>query len=171
MTPPAMSASGATAATITKAGVIRACAPLINPPIPDAFFGIPAAFITSSTCGPKSSRLEANAVTENAPIARSTRRRRRANNTGYLLLVVSVPAHGGPRIQRYSLAVKKPRPEARPPKAAGSAGFRTLEHRSIGASAALTSWRFLSREGGRPRVRDPGDHLVAKAVVSSTTMD
>jgi hypothetical protein len=53
ITPTAMSASGATAATITNAGVISAWAPLMNPPIPDAFFGMPPPSLPARRAGRK----------------------------------------------------------------------------------------------------------------------
>lgn len=64
-----MSASGATAASITSAGVISTWAPSMNPPIPDASFGMPAAFITSSW-RPKGNKLEAIGDGEHAYSAR-----------------------------------------------------------------------------------------------------
>jgi len=72
---PAISANGATAATITSAGFTSAFAPFTNPPSPDEFFGIPAAFITRSTRAPRhSSNPTTNAARTDTP-ARGTRRR------------------------------------------------------------------------------------------------
>ena len=50
--PPAISASGAIAATITNAGVTSALAPLTKLPIPCALLGIPAALATIHTPAP-----------------------------------------------------------------------------------------------------------------------
>jgi hypothetical protein len=93
--------------------VISAWAPLMNPPISEAFFGMPAAFITSSTCGPKtqqqagSERRDGERTYSARDATKATGEQHGIRPSGRL-----GARYSGPRSQRYSLVVKKPRPGA-----------------------------------------------------------
>jgi hypothetical protein len=79
--------NGATAATITSAGVINACAPFTNPPIPDALLGIPAAFITKPTRTP-GERTTTTPTPRPHPI--TARRKRISKDSTNLLIPIAL---------------------------------------------------------------------------------